>query len=122
MDLDTELESVMFLGGVTPKVMCPWEKNDSKMTPENRKFRMVTLHEKRSWPSLIALLSSSRLGPQVWTKICFNIVNFGLIFCNKISWTPKESFQESVMFSQNGVTSHVFQKVGVTPNAARKMS
>ena len=23
----------MFLGGVTPKVMCPWEKNDSKMTP-----------------------------------------------------------------------------------------
>jgi hypothetical protein len=29
------------------------EKNDSKMTPENRKFRMVTLHEKRSWPSLV---------------------------------------------------------------------
>jgi hypothetical protein len=21
------------MGGVTPKVMCPWEKNDSKMTP-----------------------------------------------------------------------------------------
>ena len=73
---------------------------------------MVTLHEKRSGPSLVAVLSQ-------FTARARSVEQFSMANCDILSFDmcTLESFQESLFFfkTESGVTFS--QKVESTPNA-----